>query len=1172
MTGPMRRLAGLIALVLMSAPFSLGAQTTGEAKQYGPYNADIIAAAPALIKPLDGHVVGARPTGQFARPAKVDELPAGKPWTMSAWVRIGNAAGDSGQVAGIGDAEGKSGRYLGLVNGSPALWAGDRVMMTMEASARDGKWHLLAASYDGTAAHLYFDGKAVATSPPLSSPAVAAQAVLGPRPAKAGEPVFAGQIASFTEREEALDDAAIRALAAAPPDFALVPFEAASGTWQVSTRQMMGQLAPQDAWTLPKSKAPFDKPVAKPVTPGPALAPLDEASWRLGQWKLIEVPRVSADGAALSRADYDASVWYAATVPGTVLTTLVDRGVYPDPAHGLNNLAIPETLNKQDYWYRTTFDLPADHAGQRFTIRFNGVNYASEVWLNGKRIGTTRGAFTRGIFDVTDGLRPGTNALAVKVSPPPHPGIAQEASIAAGPGENGGMQALDGPTFIATEGWDWIPSVRDRNTGIWQDVVLHATGPVSIGDAAVVTTLPLPDTSRADIEIDVPLANHGTAPLAMTLDAGFDDVRVSKAVTLAPGETTVRLTSAEFPQLVVRNPALWWPNGYGEPNLHVLRLVAATGGAASDAKDVRFGMRELSYEISLVDSGGMLRRVDYRPTLARAEGKQVVDVRHEAIRHVTGGYSAWAASTVPGADDSPALARVPDSGVAPSLILKVNGVRIAARGGNWGMDDWMKRVSRDRLEPYFRLTRDAHLNIIRNWQGQNTEAAFYDLADEYGLLIVNDFWESTQGYNLEASDTQLFLDNAADVIRRFRNHPSIAIWIGRNEGVPQPAINEGLEKLARELDGTRHYSGASNFVNFGLGGPYAHQDPDFYFTYPFGNGFSMELGLPSFPTLEAFKAMIPEADRWPISDDWAYHDWHQAGNGDTHSFLKDMTERFGAPSDLADFERKAQLLNYEDHRAAFEGFNAGLWTKTSGRLLWMSQPAWPSMVWQIYSSDYDPNASYFGVKTAAEPVHAQLDLPGNEPAVVNNLTAPLAGATLRVRILGLDGTTLWERKDVVDVPAGAVKTFDSIPLTAQLAAKGAVLVRLDLAGADGATLSSNLYWRTKDKADGKQLADLPPQPVSLSTRTARGGGDLKISATVRNTGDKAVLDARLTLEGPDGERILPAYYSDNYLMLLPGEARTIEIDVPGKALLRAPRLRIGGWDVKPADIALERAR
>ncbi len=222
-------------------------------------------------------------------------------------------------------------------------------------------------------------------------------------------------------------------------------------------------------------------------------------------------------------------------MPGTVLTTLVDRGVYPDPAVGLNNLSIPETLARQDYWYRTEFDTPAEAAGRQMWLTFNGVNYSAEVWVNGRMTGTMKGAFIRGRFPVT--LAAGRNAIAVRVSPPPHPGIAHEESMTAGVGENGGVQMMDGPTFVATEGWDWIPSVRDRNTGLWQGVTLAATGPAVMGDPQVVTTLPKPDNSVADVEIAVPVTNNGQAPVTTTVRAVFDDVVVEKPVTVAPGQT-----------------------------------------------------------------------------------------------------------------------------------------------------------------------------------------------------------------------------------------------------------------------------------------------------------------------------------------------------------------------------------------------------------------------------------------------------------------------------------------------------------------------------------------------------------------------------------------------------------------------------------------------------------
>jgi hypothetical protein len=155
---------------------------------------------------------------------------------------------------------------------------------------------------------------------------------------------------------------------------------AQSKTWPVQTKGQEGLREPQGRSTMPARTSEFSKPVAKPARESPPLAQKGAGEWTIaGGWRLAEAPKVKDEGAAVSRPGYDARGWLKATVPGTVLTTLVDRGVYPDPDYGLNNLAIPETLNKQDYWYRTEFTPPASTAGRLFTLTLNGVNYSRAV-------------------------------------------------------------------------------------------------------------------------------------------------------------------------------------------------------------------------------------------------------------------------------------------------------------------------------------------------------------------------------------------------------------------------------------------------------------------------------------------------------------------------------------------------------------------------------------------------------------------------------------------------------------------------------------------------------------------------------------------------------------------------------------------------------------------------
>ena len=1128
----------LLKTALLASCAALAAASAA-AQTYGPYNADLPRGGDGLSKPL-------------AAP-----LPAEGPWSLQAWVKPAAAEAGRAVVAGVGEAP-AGGRFLVLDGGVPAVLVGGGVVKARGA-LKLGAWTHLAAVSDGVRVVLYVDGvKAGEGAAPPIGPAPVVQ--LGPRKVDGAAP-FGGQVAGFTAQRGALSPDALKALAAVRPDPALTVYESGSPTWPVQVRQMYGQVAPQDAWTRPKSLAPIDKPVSTPPYAGPALvaAPVTEGAdaWALKRWSLAEAPKVGEGGAVLSRPGYDAKSWYAATVPGTVLTTLVDRGVYPDPDHGLNNTAIPESLNKQDYWYRSEFAAPAGQEGRHQQLVFKGINYAAEIWLNGEKLGNLKGAFIRGQFDVTGKLKPGVNAIAVKVSPPPHPGIAHEESLTAGVGENGGLQALDGPTFIASEGWDWIPSVRDRNTGLWQDVVLRSTGAVRIGDSHVVTTLPKADNSVADVEITVPIQNLTDAPVQVKVRAAFNDVAVEKMVTLAPGQGEVVFKPADFPQLAVREPKLWWPNGYGQQILYGMRVIALVDGKLSDQKDSRIGLRQMTYELSLMDSKGELRRVEVDYAKARQLGQDVTDGSHEGIRKVADG---WATSLTKVGETSPAVKTVPDTGLTPYLVLKVNGVKIAARGGNWGTDDWRKRVSRERLEPYFRLHKDAHLNTIRNWVGQNTEDVFYDLADEYGLLVLNDFWASTQDYQLEPQDVPLFLANAADVISRYRNHPSIALWFGRNEGVPQPILNEGLEKLVHDLDGTRWYTGSSNRVNLQNSGPYSYKEPETYFT-EHAKGFSVEVGTPSFPTLEAFEAAVPAPDRWPISDVWAYHDWHPTGNGATKSFIDAMTAKLGAPTSLEDFERKAQLMNYETHRAIFEGMNQELWTKSSGRLLWMTQPAWPSTMWQILSHDYDTHAAFYGTQKGSEIVHVQMDLADHRLALVNNGLSAIKGASLRARVVGLDGKLLSERTSRIDAAANSTAQGEVLDLSGPLT-QGAVVVRLDLSAADGASLSSNLYWVARDAEGSRKLSVMAPQPVTVAATSSKSGAETLVTVSLVNTGSAPALNGKLTLVDAKGARILPAYYADNYVSLLPGEARTVEVRYPGA--VAGAKVELRGWNVTPA--------
>jgi beta-galactosidase/beta-glucuronidase len=1126
---PFYCVATLLASAAWMTPASAQVPANG-----GPYNASFLAGGIGIERQIETRAVTL----------------AGAPYAVSTWLNPdSNQPGDVPLIV-LGM------RGLSLVNGRLTVRDGAATVRGPVIAA--GRWTHVAAVSDGARLTLYVDGKPVARGAARAS---AATTMLAIAPALPGHAHFGGTLVGATLYDITLSAGDVAAQAAARPDFATVQLWQVGVGWPFQKQANIGLTQQQDAWTLPQSRGDaFSAPRAKPLAIAPTTQPTAPGHWQINGWQLAAAPEVTGDGATLSRARWSPSgTWRAATVPGTVLQTLVDLGVYPDPYYGLNNLKIPESLSRQDYWYRTSFSVPSEAAGKRLTLVFGGINYAAEIWANGVKLGNTRGAFVRGQFDYTPVA--GENVIAVKVSPPPHPGIPHEQSVKAGVGENGGQLAIDGPTFVATEGWDWIPGIRDRNTGLWRPVELVAHGAVRILDPHVVTDLPLPRTDSADVYVTVPVENAG-APTRVTVKVAFEGVTVEKSVTAPSGRSEVRFAPSEFRQLTVAKPKLWWPNGYGDAHLYDIAYSVSDASGVSDTKRDRFGIREVSYDLGLFDHAGAIRRVNVQTTDGGLAGTKLIDVRHGAIKQSPTG---WAESLTAAGEVSKAVTPIAETLPEPHMTIRVNGVRIAARGGNWGMDDAMKRVSYDWLSPFFRLQKEAHMNVIRNWMGNNNEEEFYDLADENGMMVLNDFWQSTQNFQIEPDDAALFLTNARDTIARYRNHPSIVLWFGRNEGVPYPTLNEGLDDAVFALDGTRWFTGSSNVVNLQGSGPYNYRPPEGYFT-GLATGFSVETGTPSFSTKESIESYVPAADRWPLGDVLAYHDWHFAGNGDTKTFMQTLDTMFGAGTSFDDFERKAQMMNLETHKAMYEGFLGHLWTKNSGRLLWMSHPAWPSNAWQIYSWDYDTHAAYYGAKKAAEPIHVQLNLPGNELVVLNTTQADARGLRATVRVVGLDNQELFTRTDRLDALSNRATALAKVPLDRLFTQHPMVLVSLKLADARGKPVSENFYWRGKDTAAYRALNAIAP--ATLSARAAApvlDGPDREVVVTLANVGQVPALNAKLTLVDAAGKRILPAYYSDNYVALLPGETKTITVRYPA-TVSGAPALTLRGWNVAEAPV------
>jgi hypothetical protein len=436
------------------------------------------------------------------------------------------------------------------------------------------------------------------------------------------------------------------------------------------------------------------------------------------------------------------------------------------------------------------------------------------------------------------------------------------------------------------------------------------------------------------------------------------------------------------------------------------------------------------------------------------------------------------------------------------------------------------------------------------------------MCDKYGILLWDEFFQPNPADGPNPTDLVTYVANVREKILRFRNHPSIAIWCARNEGYPPPEIDAELRKLMAELEPTRLYQPSStDGRGVRSAGPYFWRTPREFYTIT-DDFFKTETGSVSVPTLESIHGMMPKKDWETITDDWAEHDLTGgAQRGDTYPAT--LASRYGKVANLADFVRKAQLMNYEAFRAMYEGRNAQLFHPTTAVITWMSDPAQPSFVWQIYHYDLEANASLFAVKSAGEMVHIQFNEANGELQVINNLPQPVADAVARVSIYRLDGSLASQVEKKLTAAPSSATNLGAVEFPAALAATH--FLKLELVDAQGKLLSSNFYWRAQPGYPDL-FTDLDKLPtVALTAQVASKDEDGKrlVTVTLHNSTAGIALMAHLQLRRQhSGERVLPAYASSNYVTLVPNESRTITIEADAKAFNGEDALVVvDGWNV-----------
>lgn len=844
----------------------------------------------------------------------------------------------------------------------------------------------------------------------------------------------------------------------------------------------------------------------------------------LTDWRIRSSAEVLEDGGEVSTEGCCSEGWVEARVPCTVLGALVSSGTYTEPYFGDNLQRIPRSAFELPWWFRTEFDSTADPELTHL-LDFDGINYLADIWLNGEKIADhaqIRGAFRRFRFDVTRYIHPGKNVLAVLVYPP-KPG---DFSVG----------------FV-----DWNLRPPDENMGIFRPVSVRTVKSVSVEMPSVESEIRFGNPNEADLSIRVQVSNHSNRQVEGQLIAEIESIRIEKPVVLGAFEKSDELISSkEFPGLKIQNPRLWWPHTMGNPYLYPVAIRFETDEGISDSCSSHFGVRKIESYIDQAGHRGF--RINEHPTLIKSAG--------------------WT-------------------------------------------DDLLLMDTAEDLETQVRYTCHMNLNSIRLEGIWGKDQTLYDLCDRYGLLLMVGWschWEH-EGYLgkpvdqryggiFTPEDIELIAKSWEDQVLWLRHHPSIFVWTAASDKVPHPDLERRYIETFRRHDPTRPYvnstggygseqgiitnslivSDVSGCSGMKMLGPYAYTPPVYWFEdrrLGGAYGFNTETGPGAQPPhIESIRKMIPPEHLWPVDEMWDFHcGLNEFTNLDR--FREAMKERLGEPATLEEFCIKAQLLNYELMRPMFEAFQANK-KEATGIVQWMLNAAWPKMYWQLYDHYLRPNAAFYATRKACQKLHVLYDYFKHSIFLVNNTMDDLEELSVRIWIYDIESRIHFEGTIDVGSPAESSQSVLDLPECPGISE--AYFLDLRLVDRKGGTeLDQNLYWlsTTPDVLDykakiepwafytpTKSFADLrllnSLAPVDLEASYELTGNNLRIA--LHNPGTRLAFFLELGVDSPSGESILPTFWEDNYITLLPGETRHLLAALPQEAKEITPWIE--GWNVK----------
>ena len=817
--------------------------------------------------------------------------------------------------------------------------------------------------------------------------------------------------------------------------------------------------------------------------------------------------------------------WAKATVPGTVLTSLLNNGRVPDPFYGMNNQLIADIhdvgKDYYTYWFVKDFKTAElQGEGKEYFLHLRGVNYGFDAYLNGHRLNKTtlKGMFMRRSFNITQFLaKDGNNRLAIIVYPPDVVGNPN-----GGQGGDGTIARNVAHQYVA--GWDWIQPIRDRNTGIWDKIWIAKKGPVQLLDPHVITLVPGKRDPDLDYRFQAPAYIHSE----LTVKNSSDRPVNGRVLFLMAGDTISQAVSLEANELkhialepdTLYEPMLWWASGM-EKKSNQLPKSGSYGvnfrfqledGALSDSLGFRVGVRQIDHQ--------------------------------------------WNTHT-------------------RSMEVLVNGQPLFIRGGNWIVSDAMLRLSPVRYDAEVRMHRDMGLNLIRVWGGALTERPeFYEACDKYGILVMQDFWGSGDcngrwmdpmkkddiwARRAYPDDHALFVSSAADQIKMLRNHASLAIWCGGNEiTLPSDLQDQLQQQLLPSLDSTRWYIDFSNSDSMSFNslggngdGPYGIQPVGSFWkerTYPFnsevgsvgiGDLASLERFLPkkSLPALLPTPDAVTGYDKTSLIDSfWQYHKYIGYGN---------HLAPYGLIKSTKEFAKISQLVNYNQYRSMMEGFSSHQWDWYTGFIIWKTQNPWTAMRGQMYDYYLDPNACLYGLKAGAEQTHLMFNPVDSGVYIINSSYQTMRNMVMEIELCSFDGTFRHSSRTVTQAIPQHPKLLLSIKgMLERPEASEGLLLNLRLLDLDKNVISEQTYWTSNRQGAYTGLQKMPQTTLQAKAHWTIDHNDrrhISLKLSLLGQAPPAFFNRISILNKYTGERILPSFYEHNYVTILPGETKWISL-------------------------------